>query len=242
MRKLLQDIKYSQDGKLYELAHRLLDKEKDITEKEYEIKKLLQEVSQNNFNSKLEIEFKSQAYYSFYSTSIEKDKSLLALSVAGLGFLVTFINVTNKFLWFEFLFFVIAALSFLFCIFNVFRIFDKNKDYIVALTTDSEKTGEEGEKLKTLDKRANGSFYLGICMSLALGLCVSITTTQKENQMTDKKPTSSENSKPVNESFSGVELIKKSFAGAAQMRPETSQSGGTSNSNTQSTNSKPEKK
>ncbi|EJL6332770.1 hypothetical protein NMR63_003370 [Vibrio cholerae] len=35
------------------------------------------------------IEFQSQSYASFYNTTLEKDKSILTLSVAGIGFLLT---------------------------------------------------------------------------------------------------------------------------------------------------------
>lgn len=93
-----------------------MEKEKEINNKENEAMKLLENANEENKRNLLEIEYKSQAYASYYNTSMERDKSLLTLSVAGLGFLVTLINVTGKFQWFEFMFFLVAAASFVICL------------------------------------------------------------------------------------------------------------------------------
>ncbi|TOF73932.1 hypothetical protein, partial [Vibrio parahaemolyticus] len=42
------------------------------------------------------IEFKSQSYASFYNTTLEKDKSILTLSVAGIGFLLTLLQLVKN--------------------------------------------------------------------------------------------------------------------------------------------------
>ncbi len=52
-----------------------------------------------------------------------------------------------------------------------------------------------------------------------------------ENKKSNNSP------QPLNDSFSGAELLKKSFTGAAQMRPETSQSSNNSSNTSNSSNS-----
>lgn len=243
MRKLLRDIKYSKDGNLYELAHRLINKNDEIGKKELEIDGQLKEVNKENLDKKLEIEYKSNAYYHFYTTSIEKDKSLLNLSVAGLGFLVTFINIASKFNAFEYTIFVVAVLSFLICTSRVINILDLNQKCIIALTTESDELPIIIDKLDKLDWWAKKSFYSGIIMALILGLCVSITNPSKENQMSSvKKEVSTGESQQTNESVSGVDLMKKSFSGAAQMKPNTDTASTSGNNNTQNTNNNSGKK
>lgn len=51
------------------------------------------------------IEFQSQSYSSFYNTTMEKDKSILTLSVAGMGFLLTLLQLAKNISYFEFIFF-----------------------------------------------------------------------------------------------------------------------------------------
>ncbi|MDG3424718.1 hypothetical protein P5E72_24885, partial [Vibrio parahaemolyticus] len=88
------------------------------------------------------VEFNSQSYASFYNTKLEKDKSILTLSVAGLGFLITFTNVAEKLGAFAYVAFLLAALAYLFCVFNVITIFEKNALYIIEVTTDPDKASE----------------------------------------------------------------------------------------------------
>ncbi len=180
MRELLQDIEFSKNGKLYEITTKLLKKDKELKIKESEINNMLEETEDVALQTKFRVEFNSQSYYSFYSTKLEKDKSILTLSVAGLGFLVTFINFTSIFKPYEFIFFLIAAVCFMVCILNVVKIFDKNAEYIVLLTTDAGGIEEKEAELKKLDKWAIKSFYLGIVMAFALGACTAMSNSNKE--------------------------------------------------------------
>ncbi|WP_368208409.1 hypothetical protein [Aeromonas sp. R4-2] len=123
------------------------------------------------------IEFKSQSYASFYNTSMEKDKSILTLSVAGLGFLVTLLNLSKEIGKIDYALFILAASAFLVSIYCIVTMFGKNADFIIDLTQDKDVTLKE-YKLKKLDTWAIGSFYLAIVASISLGISTSIPLIQ----------------------------------------------------------------
>lgn len=119
------------------------------------------------------VEFQSQSYASFYSTTMEKDKSILTLSVAGIGFLVTVLNISKTINYIHYSMFVTAALLFLISIYCILTIFDKNADFIVDLTQKRDVTLKT-HKLKVLDSWAIITFYLAILISTLLGIATSI--------------------------------------------------------------------
>jgi hypothetical protein len=177
------------------------------------------------------VEFYSQSYASFFSTTIEKDKSILAVSAGGIGLLITLINFSKKIEVFEYLFFLFAAISFILAILTIIYIFRENAEYIIALTTESTDLYKKGCKLKMLDNIATCAFLLGIALSLVPGVTLSYQNIKKEVEIMTEKKDTSQNTKQFNDSFSGAANLKKSFSGAAQMRPEdNTQSAGNNNS------------
>lgn len=118
------------------------------------------------------VEFKSQAYNAFYQSAMEKDKSLLTISVAGVGFLITLAQQnegshTSLFNWLL----ILGCMSFLACIFVVLAIFKINKDYLVSIVTDDHEGGTlKNKHLTTLDTLASALFYSGLIHASTLGL------------------------------------------------------------------------
>lgn len=174
------------------------------------------------------IEFNSQSYASFYNTKLEKDKSMLTLSVAGLGFLITFTNFTSKLGMFSFIAFIFSALAYIVCIFNVVSIFDKNALYIIEIINDSDQVEEIENKLKRQDKTAIFSFYIGILLSFVVGLSTAIPSSEhKEQSMSDQNKdelSTSKNSSlnPMFESFSGITAMKPKMSEKNQSAQKTS--------------------
>ncbi|WP_434139148.1 hypothetical protein [Photobacterium leiognathi] len=166
------------------------------------------------------IEFNSQSYASFYNTKLEKDKSILTLSVAGLGFLITFTNFAEKLGIFAYIAFISAALAYLFCVFNVITIFEKNALYIIEITTDSDKVSELEIQLRKHDKRAIYSFYLGILLSLVLGISTSVQSQLKRHEMSDKNKSAQTTRVQINDSFVGMSKFSESFSGLSEMKPK----------------------
>ncbi|MUK39796.1 hypothetical protein GNP82_19885 [Aliivibrio fischeri] len=167
------------------------------------------------------IEFQSQSYASFYNTTMEKDKSILTLSVAGIGFLVTLLKLTDKISYYELMFFILASLSFLISIYCIITIFGNNSDFIIDLVHKRDVTLKQ-YKLDTLDKMAIRSFYLGIIMSLLLGASTSITLVSKgDNTMTNNKQTEIKRDLAINSCNRATDL-HESFQGAASLQGTSS--------------------
>lgn len=188
----------------------------------------LQDVEKNKY-----VEFYSQSYASFYNTTMEKDKSILAVSAGGIGFLITLINFSKEIEIYEYIVFLFASLSFILAIFTIIHIFGKNAEYIISLTTELDDCDEKECKLKILDKIATYAFTLGMALSLVLGITLSYQNIKKEVvTVTDNKDTSKVMGQ-LNESAAGASTIKRSFTGAAQLKPKVTpntQSSGNSSS------------
>ncbi len=138
-------------------------------------KKTIKNQAENDSSISIEdlksVEFFSQANGAFYATKTELDKSLLSLSVAGIGFTATFSNVFSEHNNIVFSFFGISSLCFLITIFCVLRIFHMNGEYIVSLLGNDcceQKLLEY--KLKKLDTVSKYSFFIGVVSALALSV------------------------------------------------------------------------
>lgn len=175
------------------------------------------ELSDIELQRSYSVEFNSQSYASVYNTKLEKDKSILTLSVAGLGFLVTFINFTSSFNILDYFLFVISALSYLVCVFVVIKIFDENAEYLIDLMNDQEGWSDKELKLRRLDRKAMWSFYVGIVASVTLGVSVSMLQEKGVNSVSKKNDSQYQ---VANESFAGMSDLKKSFTGVSNMKPK----------------------
>lgn len=183
------------------------------------------------------IEFYSQSYASFYNTTMEKDKSILTVSAGGIGFLITILTISKEINVVEYILFLFAALSFIVAIFTIIHIFGKNADYIISLTTESDDCDEKDNKLKTFDKVATCAFAIAIASSVILGATLTFKNIKNEVVIMSKKNESSQPLQKINESATGASSIKRSFCGAAKLKPNAStQSTGTSSSAQTSTN------
>jgi hypothetical protein len=114
-----------------------------------------------------EVGFKTQAYTSYFQTTMEKDKSLLTLSVAGLGFLITLMDQVHSIFYLVIL--LAAAVSFFITINRIVSIFGKNAPFVISVakgTIDSKLK----RQLDSMDKQAVFFFYTGIILSVVLGL------------------------------------------------------------------------
>lgn len=195
---------------------------------EVAVDKVQNSISEQDLQRLYAVEFKSQSYSSFYTTTMEKDKSILSLSVAGIGFLVTLLKLTDKLAIYDMVFFSLAALGFLLAIYFIVSLFGKNADFIVDLVQDKDVTLKE-HQLKQLDTWAIRAFYLGIVMSLLLGISTSSTLFIKKESNMSNKPQSEElieklvnsGAKSSNESYQQATNLKKSFQGAAGMQPQS---------------------
>jgi hypothetical protein len=206
----------------------------DIQDKENKLEEKEELLTNDELNRAKSVEFVSQAYASYYNTTMEKDKSILTLSVAGLGFLITFINLSSQLGLFEYFIFIFAALSYLISIFSIITIFEKNADHIVAVVTDSDDSDRSGNELKKYDKRAIRSFYCGIVISLIFGLTTTFNKAIEVDNMTDKNVL---NRVFVGDSVEGMSKMKPQLARHQQSKPTPSSDANNSNSKSSGDNS-----
>ncbi len=188
-------------------------------------KEVMNSISDQDLQRLYAVEFKSQSYSSFYNTTMEKDKSILTLSVAGIGFLITLLKLSDSLNYYDMLFFVVAAFGFLVSIFCIITLFGKNADFIVDLAQEKDVTLKQ-YLLKRLDFWALKSFYLAIIMSLFLGVSTSSTLFLKGERKMAKDPTVDKMIEkgytPSNESYQGATALRDSAQGTTNLQPATS--------------------
>jgi hypothetical protein len=167
------------------------------------------------------IQFQSQSYASFYNTTMEKDKSILTLSVAGLGFLITLLKLSGRIAYYELAFFVVAAICFMISIYCIIQIFGKNSEFIIDLVNKRDVQIKQYE-LSILDKKAIKSFYLGIVMSLLLGASTSITlASNREVAMSGNNEQKQSKTIFFKDSSLKATDLHKSFQGATDLQSES---------------------
>jgi preprotein translocase subunit SecG len=130
-----------------------------------------------------DIEYYSNLVNAHINTSMEIDKSILALSSGAIGILVTFndyMNITN---YIELTLYIFSLFLFTTTIICVLIIFKKNKKYIESLIQNNDNESIKNEcLLNFLDKTAHILFILGIILSIILG--ITLTNKKiKENTM-----------------------------------------------------------
>ena len=231
MKEIIEKLRNAREAtELHLLRSELQRFAKEIAEREKDLDKTKSDLTNETLNRSYAVEFNSQSYASFYNTKIEKDKSILTLSVAGLGFLITFTSLAESLNVYLYSMFLLAAISFMVCIYLIVKIFDENAEYIIQLVTDNPEHEAREVKLRKLDRIAIRSFYLGMLISFCIGASFPLTQSHKENAMAD----SGDKLSPSMESFEGISKAKKSFTDASKLKPQNS-SGGTGTQTTSTT-------
>ncbi|MCK9189493.1 hypothetical protein [Acidithiobacillus sp.] len=178
-----------------------------------------------------EVEFYSQGMAAWFGTALEHDKSLLTLSVAGIGVLVSVMQTAIDSVA-SFLLYVGAIFAFMLCLVFVLMIFRRNKKHIIdvfnrQITADP--------FLVVLDSAASCSFFIAMLLSAALGISSAINTfSDKGNEMSNDKTKSTSKPvaaydgfndvgklKPVSESFNQMAKLKNSFQAMTQLQSQT---------------------
>lgn len=172
-----------------------------------------QEDALRKLNFHKEIEFYSGGVAAWYNSSLEHDKSLLTLSAGGIALLITFVSGLNS-CWLLTLY-VLAIFSFIACLISVLLIFKGNKDHISKLINGDD---FRNPYLDKLDSVAMWGFGFGVIFAAIIGISNAYQQYSKEKVMSDVKP------KTVTgvamDSFSGAQLLQKSFTNAHQLKPQ----------------------
>jgi len=119
---------------------------------------------------------KEVAYYSaivqaWINTRMECDKSLLTLSAAALGLIVTLITSVGINSILLAIFYTASVFFFLFALIVGIKIFRWNSEYLEKIAKDEQEEEECWEKcLKKWDKRLFWSFIAGVSFMLIVGI------------------------------------------------------------------------
>lgn len=164
--KKLRDSREKSDISRCQRIQKAKERELDIRERELNLKD--SSLSEDEFIRQKEVSFYSHTVSAFLSTRMELDKSLLTLSVAGLGFLLSFIKIDSNNIYPYFIVFLIAAFAFFCCILVVIEIFGENSKHLIELSNNDVKKTQK--KLKYLDKMAKITFLIGVFLSISLAV------------------------------------------------------------------------
>lgn len=121
------------------------------------------------------------------NTKMERDKSLLTLSAAGIGILVTVVlemGIRNSSML---LLYRLSLLAFIICLFTVLWIFDRNAVYLEAVSNGKNLSDPV---LIQLDRVAMVAFVAGVLLASLMAISSAIDSLfLKGNEMTEEKKT-----------------------------------------------------
>ncbi|MCP4974845.1 MAG: hypothetical protein GY931_01670 [Maribacter sp.] len=192
-----------------------------------------------------ELEGKNVAHYSvllgaWIQTKMERDKTLVTLSAAAIGLLVTILTTVGVKSYWEIPFFCVAVISFLITIWSSLVIYQLNSQHLEDAIRGS---SEKDPRLEKYDKRSIRAFIVGSTSALIIGvLSANIQLTKPEEKtMADKENTSQStgNKTTLKESINGVTnlnpnaTVKKSLDGITDLNPQATQQPAQSQNQTQ---------
>jgi len=164
------------------------------------------------------IQFYSAAVQAWINTSLELDKSLLALSGGGIGLLVTLLSTVGVSKDWLVGLYVAAMLALLCCIAAVLKVFLKNKPHIERVLKD-----EHGRDpvLDRWDSFARWSFAGGAVLTTIIGISTAwLSFSTKEAQVANERLTR-EGTVDFGKSLSGIGSLKPNIGGSAPAQPST---------------------
>lgn len=180
-------------------------------------KRLLKELEGKN------IEYYSVMLSAWVTTKMELDKTLVTLSAAAIGLLVTILTTIGANNIFEIILFTIAICLFLTTIWSALRIYKLNSVHIENALRGSSDTDT---KLEKYDKLSIRTFLGGAFFALLIGiLSAQNKLVNKDDNNMSTKEKIVDHSIHINDSFNGVaslqpEMILKSLYGAQNLSPE----------------------
>lgn len=176
------------------------------------------ETSEEGRNRRLrELEGKNVANYSvllgaWINTRMERDKTLITLSAAGVALLVTILTAIGVAHRWEIILYGVAFVCFVTTIVSSLRIYQLNSEHIEK---DIRGEGARDPRLKSYDRRSFAAFMIGILMTIVIGVVAAVGEVAQSRNLDmpeDKKVPA------VRRDYAEVE--KHSLDGLHNLRPE----------------------
>ena len=171
-----------------------------------------------------EISFYASNVDAWFATSLEHDKSVLALSAGGIGLLLTLLTTVGLSSAWAVVLYILALACFVVALVTVLFVFRRNRSYIEQVVT--AKAGKSDPVLSSADTIALLAFGLGVVLSAIIGIGTAVQSyTSKEPSMSNESKTTGQPA-PLRESFNGASnlrpttAVNKSFNGAANLAPQ----------------------
>jgi len=168
---------------------------------------------------------RENAYYAalvqaWVGTRMEKDKSLLTLATAGVGFCVTVLTTIGASNFFEIILYALAIICFLISIISSIKVFDLNADLVkqeIEVVCKGASEPSENKWLTISDKIMFRTFISGVVLLIIIGLISGYNKMQGASENMNKPKNESNNSNTNMKG--GLEIFKRSLAGISGLRP-----------------------
>jgi hypothetical protein len=174
------------------------------------------------------IEYYASSVNAWFNTSLEHDKSVLALAAGGIGLLATLLTTVGLSSVWVLALYVAAILCFLVALVAVLVVFRHNRTYIERVLNGT--TAGRDPLLSKADSVVLWAFGVGVVLTAVIGIATAIHSyASKEKTMTKDSQVTVGNVKidtaNIRESFNGLAKLQpapdftKSFNGAAGLKP-----------------------
>jgi hypothetical protein len=159
----------------------------------------------------------------WFSTKMEHDKSLLTLSTAAVGVLISLVTKFPVSSYAAMNLFVAALSSFVLCLVAVLLIYKRNSTHLENLIHHNEKNDP---LLAVLDWASLATFILGIILASAFGILMAVDSLKETYVAENEKKGPTVFNDSLNKAISTrpIDPLSKSFNQAANTKPPTSNS------------------
>jgi hypothetical protein len=174
-----------------------------------------------------ELQGKNVAQYSvlltaWIQTKMEHDKTLVAASLGGIGFLLSVLSFAGVSAWWEIIFFAGAFVGFITTVLSALTIYKRNAKHLENEIRGNEKAAL---KLEQLDKIIEWAFWSALICAIVIGSNLAWSKYMAHSNT----PFKTSDTTQLNESLIGVERLSpkqdevKSLAGIENLRPQAQQ-------------------
>lgn len=189
-----------------------------------------------------EFEGKNVAHYSvllqaWIDTKMERDRTIVTLSSAGVGLIVTILTMVGTKRCWEIGLYGCAVAGFLMAIAASLLIFHRNSAHIEQAIGGS---SEKDVQLEKYDSIQMASFVSGVALLAIVGVGSAFHNLNEESSMNDKAKSAATQTRGIltGDSVNGIgalaprEPLSKSLNGIGSLKPQATQSTATSNQST----------
>lgn len=175
----------------------------------------------DEFTQQKEIAFYAANVDAWFATALEHDKSVLALSTAGIGLLLTLLTTVGVSSVCALVMYILALTCFVVALVTVLFVFHRNRSYIEEVVAGN--ASKNDSLLSHADTTALAAFGLGVAFAAIIGITTAVQsyTTKELSMSNESKPTHS--SVRFNDSFNGAaNLAPQPASGISTAQPTSS--------------------